>query len=245
MIKKVKITLFIQCLVDTLYPEVGDAMVKIFQTIGMDMDCPAEQTCCGQSAFNAGYRNEAKIAARHFIEVFEHAQVIVCPSGSCVNMVCNHYPELFQDEPQWFLRAQQVSGKTYEFTQFLVDVLGIYDLGVRWPGKITYNDSCHLRRYLGVSAQPRLLLRNIKESEFVEMPDSDRCCGFGGSFSIHYHEISAALAEDKVQDIITSGANVVVGCDMGCLMNIQGIISRKKLPIRTMHIAQLLAEGLP
>jgi len=245
MAGKVTITLFIQCLVDALYPEVGDAMVKIFRSAGMAMDCPAAQTCCGQPAFNAGYRNDAKTAARHFIEVFETAEVIVCPSGSCVNMVRHHYPELFQDDPQWLFRAQQVGRKTYEFTQFLVDFLGVDDLGVRRPGKITYHDSCHLLRYLGVSAQPRKLLRNIREAEFIEMPDSDRCCGFGGSFSIHYHEISAALAEDKVRDIIATGADVVVGCDMGCLMNIQGIVSRKKVPVRTMHIAQILAEGLP
>ncbi len=243
--RNVKISLFIQCIVDALYPQVADALVKIFRSMNMDMDCPADQTCCGQPAFNAGYRNQAKIAARHFINVFEPSEVIVCPSGSCVNMVRNHYAELFHDEPYWRERARMVGAKTYEFTEFLVDFLKIEDLGARRPGKITYHDSCHLLRYLGIQSQPRRLLNNVAQAEFIEMPDSDRCCGFGGSFAIHYHEISAALAKDKVRDIIASGADVVVGCDMGCLMNIQGIISRQGLPVQTMHIAQLLADGLP
>jgi L-lactate dehydrogenase complex protein LldE len=240
---KKDISLFIQCLVDAVYPQVGEAMVRIFQKLGIPMTCPPEQTCCGQPAFNSGYRKEAKRAARHFIEIFELAEVIVCPSGSCVNMVRNHYPELFSDDLRWRTRAQHVAAKTYELTEYLVDVIGAKDLGAAYHGRITYHDSCHLLRGIGIREQPRKLLRNIRGAEFVEMRDSDRCCGFGGAFSVKYPEISAAMAEDKVKNIEDSGADVVTGCDMGCLMNIQGRLSRNGSKIRVMHIAQLLAAG--
>jgi L-lactate dehydrogenase complex protein LldE len=237
------VTLFIQCLVDGIYPEVGEAMVKIFRRLGFDLACPTGQTCCGQPAFNAGYRREAKVAAKHFIEIFETAEAIVCPSGSCVTMVRHHYPQLFDDDDPWRPRAAQVAGKTYELTQYLVDVLGVDDLGAHYDGKITYHDSCHLLRNLRVQDQPRRLLRNVAGADFIEMVDSDKCCGFGGSFAVKYAEISAAMVEDKVNNIIDSGADTVVGCDMGCLMNIQGMLSRKGSDIKVMHVAQILAGG--
>jgi len=236
-----KITLFIQCIVDGIYPEVGFAVVRIFEKLGIEAECPLEQTCCGQPAFNSGYRKEAKQAAEHFIDVFGDAGDIVCPSGSCVNMVRNHYPELFRDDEKLLKSAKAVGGKTFELTEYLVDVLGVEDLGSKYDGRITYHDSCHLMRGIGVKEQPRKLIRNIRGAEFVEMNDSDRCCGFGGAFSIKYSEISTAILEDKVKNILDSNAEVVTGCDMGCLMNIQGMLSRKGLPVKTMHIAQLLA----
>jgi len=233
--------LFIQCLVDGIYPEVGEAMVKIFRNLGFDLACPTRQTCCGQPAFNAGYRREAKVAAKRFIEIFETAETIVCPSGSCVTMVRHHYPQLFDDDDSWRQRAAQVAGKTYELTQYLVDVLGVDDLGAHYDGKITYHDSCHLLRNLRVKDQPRRLLRNVSGADFVEMVDSDKCCGFGGSFAVKYAEISAAMVEDKVNNIIDSGADTVAGCDMGCLMNIQGMLSRRGSDIKVRHVAQILA----
>ena len=235
------VTLFIQCLVDGIYPEVGEALVKIFRRLGFDPACPTGQTCCGQPAFNAGYRREARVAARRFIEIFETAETIVCPSGSCVTMVRHHYPELFDGDDSWRQRARQVAAKTYELTQYLVDVLGVDDLGAHYDGKITYHDSCHLLRNLRVKDQPRRLLRNVSGVDFVEMSDSDKCCGFGGSFAVKYADISAAMVEDKVNNIIDSGADTVVGCDMGCLMNIQGMLSRKGSDIKVMHVAQILA----
>ncbi|QTA91606.1 (Fe-S)-binding protein [Desulfonema magnum] len=240
MINK-NITLFIQCIIDGMYPEVGEAMVQIFQKLGVSMTCPTDQTCCGQPAFNSGYRKEAREAAKRFIRIFENAELIVCPSGSCVNMVRHHYPELFHDDPKWLRRSEQISSTTYEFTEYLVDVLGVEDVGASYRGKITYHDSCHLLRGIGVREQPRKLIRNVRGTEFTEMKDSDRCCGFGGAFSVKYPEISTAMAEDKVKNITDSGADVVVGCDMGCLMNIQGMLSRKESSVRVMHIAQLLA----
>jgi L-lactate dehydrogenase complex protein LldE len=241
MITKKKVTLFIQCLVDGIYPEVGEAMVAIFHKLGVNLKCPSRQTCCGQPAFNAGYQGEARVAARRFIDIFETADAIVCPSGSCVTMVRHHYPQLFSEDASWLQRSQDVAGKTFELTEYLVDILGVNDLGAHYNGVITYHDSCHLLRYLQIKEQPRSLLRQISGAEFVEMNDSDRCCGFGGSFSLKYADISAAMAEDKANNIIASGADTIVGCDMGCLMNVQGMLSRKGSSIKVMHIAQLLA----
>ena len=238
---KKTVTLFIQCLVDGIYPEVGEAMVRIFHNLGINLNCPPQQTCCGQPAFNAGYRREARVAAKRFIHIFETADAIVCPSGSCVTMVRHHYPQLFEKDALWLQRAKYLAARTYELTEYLVDILGVDDLGAHYDGRITYHDSCHLLRNLRVHEQPRKLLSKISGAEFIEMHDSDRCCGFGGSFSVKYADISEAMVADKVNNIITSGADTVVGCDMGCLMNIEGMLSRKGSDIKIMHIAQLLA----
>ncbi|MBW2468006.1 MAG: (Fe-S)-binding protein [Deltaproteobacteria bacterium] len=236
-----KVTLFIQCLVDTHYPEVAEAMVRVLQRLGVSPSCPVDQTCCGQPAFNSGYRRQARIAARHFIEVFDEAETIVCPSGSCVNMVRHHYQELFQNEPHWLPRALNIARRTFEFSEYLVDVLGIDDLGARFEGRVTYHDSCHLMRGIGVRQQPRTLLQHVAGIDFIEMRDSDYCCGFGGTFSVKYPDISDAMVTDKVKNIIATKADAVVGCDMGCLMNIQGKLSRIGSAIKVMHIAQILA----
>jgi len=237
-----KITLFIQCLVDAVWPHVGDAMVRVLERLGLELDCPTDQTCCGQPAFNSGFRQEARVAARRFIDIFENSQTIVSPSGSCVHMVRHHYAELFKDEPEWRGRAERIAARTYEFTEFLVDVLKVEDVGAIYPGRVTYHDSCHLLRGIRVQEQPRKLLRRVAGAEFVEMKNSDYCCGFGGAFAVKYPEISAAMVNDKVDHIVAAGADTVVGCDMGCLLNIAGAVSRRGLPIKTMHIAQILAQ---
>ena len=240
MNKTKTVTLFIQCLVDSIYPDVGEAMVRIFRQLGIDLTCPTQQTCCGQPAFNSGYRRQAHTAAEHFIEVFEDSDIIVCPSGSCVNMVRHHYAELFANDPQWLQRAQGLADRIYEFSEYLVDVLGVDELGARFEGRLTYHDSCHLLRGIGVREQPRKLLHRVAGADFIEMRDSDYCCGFGGSFAVKYSDISNAMVADKVKNIMDTGADVVVGCDMGCLMNIQGKLSRIGSSIRVMHIAQIL-----
>lgn len=237
-----KVTLFIQCLVDAVWPHVGEAMVAVLERLGLALDCPADHTCCGQPAFNSGYTREARAAARRFIEIFESAGTIVSPSGSCVNMVRHHYPDLFRDEPEWRVRAQAVAGRTYEFTEFLVDVLKVEELGAVWPGRVTYHDSCHLLRGIGVKEQPRRLLRRVAGLELVEMKDSDYCCGFGGAFAIKYPEISGAMVYDKVDKIVASGVDTVVGCDTGCLLNIAGAAARRGLTLKTLHIAEVLAQ---
>ena len=242
MTKPKTVTLFIQCLVDTIYPEVAEAMVQVFRRLGISLTCPTDQTCCGQPAFNAGYRRQARVAAEYFIEVFKDSEIIVCPSGSCVNMVRHHYADLFENDSEWLQRAQDIANRTYEFSEYLVDVLGIDKLGAHFEGRVTYHDSCHLLRGIGVREQPRKLLRKVSGVDFIEMRDSDYCCGFGGTFSVKYSDISDAMVTDKVKNIMDTGADVVVGCDMGCLMNIQGKLSRLGSPIKVMHIAQILAS---
>jgi L-lactate dehydrogenase complex protein LldE len=236
------ITLFIQCLVDAVWPHVAEAMARILEDLGLTLDCPTDQTCCGQPAFNSGFQREARAAARRFVEIFENAATIVSPSGSCVHMVRHHYPELFKDELQWRRRAERIAARTYEFTEFLVDVLKVEDLGASYHGRVTYHDSCHLLRGIRVQEQPRRLLRRVKGLELVEMKNSDYCCGFGGAFAVKYPDISAAMVNDKVDHIVNSGAGTVVGCDTGCLLNIAGAVSRRGLSIKTMHIAEILAN---
>jgi L-lactate dehydrogenase complex protein LldE len=239
---KNNVTLFVQCLIDTLYPEVGEAMVHVLNKLDVSLNCPTDQTCCGQPAFNSGYRGEARVAALHFIKVFENADTIVCPSGSCVNMVRNHYAELFGNDFQWLKRATDLASRTYEFSEFLVDVLDIADLGAAYNGRVTYHDSCHLLRGIGIREQPRKLLQNVAGADFIEMNQSDQCCGFGGSFAVKYADISTAMVTEKVNNILATGADTVVGCDMGCLMNIQGMLSRMGSNVKVMHLAQVLAS---
>ncbi len=235
------ITLFVQCLIDSLYPEVKDAVEIIFRRLALDTVCPPDQTCCGQPAFNAGYRKEARSAAARFIDIFGESETIVCPSGSCVNMVRHHYPLLFENDPIYYPKAISLGRRIFELTEFLVDVLHVEDIGAAFLGKVTYHDSCHLLRGLSVRSQPRRLIQSVKGATLVEMKDSDRCCGFGGSFFLKYPDISAAMAAGKVRAVIGSGADVVVGCDMGCLMQIQKHLIRIGSGIKTLHIAQLLA----
>ncbi len=241
MNKPQRVTLFMQCIVDSCFPQVGEAMVAVLERQGLTLEYPADQTCCGQPAFNAGYRSEAARLARRFLDVFEDAECIVCPSGSCVHMVRHHYRELFAKEPRLLARAERVGAKTFEFTEFLVDVLGVTDVGASWHGDVTYHDSCHLLRGLGVKDQPRALLAGVRGLNLIEMTRSDECCGFGGTFSAKYPEISEALLETKLANIQATGAGAVVGCDMGCLMHMQGMIRRRELPIRVHHIAEILA----
>ena len=237
-----RVTLFVQCVIDAMYPEVAEAMVRIFERLKIPVTYPVEQTCCGQPAFNSGYRTAAKKAARQTIEVFEKSPVIVCPSGSCVAMIRHHYAELFAEEPEWLFRAKAVAERTFELTEFLVDILQIPDLGAAWHGRVTYHDSCHLLRTLGIRSQPRILLSRVRGLELVEMVDSDRCCGFGGTFSVKFPEISTAMVADKAANILATGADTVVGCDMACLMNIEGFLSRNHHPVQVKHIAQILAS---
>jgi len=243
MAQPTTVSLFIPCLVDACFPEVGDALVSIFDRLAIPLAYAEGQTCCGQPAFNSGYRREAAAAARHFLTVFAGASVIVCPSGSCVAMVRHHYPELLADDPLLLARALALGQRTYEFSQYLVDVLGVTELGAVFPARATYHDSCHLVRTLGIRDQPRQLLRRVRGLDLVEMDQSDSCCGFGGTFSVGYPEISLAMVDAKIEHILTSGADTVVGGDVSCLMQIRGRLARRKLAIRVRHLAEVLAGG--
>lgn len=225
-----------------MFPDTAEAMIAVLERLQIDFDYPTQQTCCGQPAFNSGYRRDAAVAAKRFVEIFENEEVIVCPSGSCVHMVRHHYPELFKDDPDMLARATAVGKKTFEFSQYLVDELHLSNIGSEFNGSVTYHDSCHLARGLHINSQPRTLLHHIKGLEFIEMKDSDTCCGFGGTFAIKYPDISTAMVDDKIENILATGAEVVTGCDISCLMNIQGRLSRRGEDVKVMHIAELLAS---
>jgi L-lactate dehydrogenase complex protein LldE len=240
-----KVSLFITCIVDQLYPQVGMAMSNLLTRLGVEVTFNPEQTCCGQPAFNSGYRREARSVAVQMLRLFarelESADYIVAPSGSCVTMVKKYYAELFADDAQMQAEAESVGARLYELSQFLVEVLGVEDVGASFEGRVTYHDSCHLLRELGVSQPPRKLIKAVRGADFVEMEEADVCCGFGGTFSIKYAEISSAMAADKIASIERSGADAVVACDASCLMQIAGLLSRRSSAVRPMHLAELLA----
>lgn len=237
------IQLFITCIVDTLYPEVGEAVCTVLERAGVTISVPRGQTCCGQPAFNAGMRQEAARLAKHIIRTFEAAPgAVVVPSGSCAAMIRHSYLELFSGDSHWLPRAQALAARTYELSEFLVDVLGVTDLGASYQGKITYHSSCHLLRELGVDRQPRALLAHVRGAELVELPGSQECCGFGGVFSLEHPEISAEMLKRKLTNIAATQAPLVVSCDAGCITNINGGLNRTGRPQRAVHIAEILAK---
>ena len=241
-----RVSLFITCLVDQMFPDVGEAMVTTLRRLGVEVGFNDAQTCCGQVAFNTGYRPETRAMAEHFIQVFESdtADFIVAPSGSCTAMVRNFYSELFHgsDDHHWRERLSGVRPRLHEFSEFIVNELGIEDVGARFPSRVTYHDACHLLRELGISDQPRRLIRAVRDVDFVEMDAPDTCCGFGGTFSVKYGEISNAILQEKLARIANSGVEYVVANDSSCLMQIAGGLSRVGSPVKTMHLAELLAK---
>lgn len=238
------VSLFIPCIVDQWLPEIGVATVDILRHIGCRPFFRREQTCCGQVLYNSGQANPAKKLAKRFIRIFENDETIVCPSASCVHMVRKNYPLLFEDEPQWQKRAQKVSGRVLEFCEFLVDYMKITDVGASFDGKATFHESCSHLHGLGLAGRPQRLLAGVKGLETVAMEGADVCCGFGGRFSVEYPEISEAMAADKAAGFIDSGADVLVMCEPGCLLNISGYVSRHYPEKRVVHMAGFLAENL-
>lgn len=242
-----KVSLFITCIVDQLYPQVGMAMSNLLTRLGVEVTFNPEQTCCGQPAFNSGYRREARSVAAQMLGLFarelESTDYIVAPSGSCVTMVKRYYAELFADDAPMQAQAESVGARLYEMSEFLVEVLGVEDVGAGFEGRVTYHDSCHLLRELGVSQAPRTLIRAVRGVDFVEMDKAEECCGFGGTFSIKYPEISTAIAAEKIASIERSTADVVVACDASCLMQIAGLLSRRGSAVRSLHLAELLARS--
>jgi L-lactate dehydrogenase complex protein LldE len=236
------VQLFVTCLVDTFFPETGEAIVRVLNRLGVEVEFPAEQTCCGQPAFNAGLRAEARPLAQHTIRTFERTSgLVIIPSGSCAAMVRHGYLELFKDDPDWLPRAEALAKRVYEFTEYLVDVRGVSDLGARWPGKLTYHPSCHLLRGLGVDRQPRLLLSHVKDAEVVELPEREDCCGFGGVFSVEHPELSAEFLKRKISNFEKTEAPTLVVADTGCRMHLAGGLARQGKGQRVVHIAEVLA----
>lgn len=239
----IKVGLFVTCLVDQLWSSVGTSTVEVLRRAGCEVEFDERQTCCGQPAFNTGYRTEARRVAERFIELCEDsdAEFIVSPSGSCTAMV-HHYESLFPDDDGWRQRAQAVTARTFELSSFLVRELKLTDVGARFKGKVTWHDACHGLRELGVRNEPRTLIRQVREAEFVELENADACCGFGGTFSVKYPEISTAILDQKIEAIEHAGVDVVVSGDASCLMQIGGRLSRIGSKARVMHLAELLAS---
>jgi len=215
--------------------------VDIFHRLGISVDFPQDQTCCGQPAFNAGLRDEARPLAEHTIRVFESTTGdIIMPSGSCAHMLKHNYLELFADDPNWLPRAQALSGRVYEFTEYLVDKLGVTNLGARWDGLLTYHPSCHLLRGMNIDRQPRALLANVRGAQVVDLPNAEECCGFGGVFSMEHPELSAEWLKRKIGNLETSQSPTLVVAETGCLMHIAGGLHRQKKSQRVVHIAEIL-----
>ena len=241
MPKSETVQLFVTCLIDSFFPEVGESIVHVLNRAGVRVEFPPTQTCCGQPAFNAGQRSQARPLAEHTIQVFEKTVgAIIIPSGSCAAMLRSGYLEIFKNDPLWLQRAQRLADRVHEFTEYLVDVRGTPDLGSRWPGKLTYHPSCHLLRRLGVDRQPRLLLSCVKEAEIIELPERTDCCGFGGVFSLEHPELSAEFLKRKIANLEKTASPTLVVCDVGCLMHIQGGLKRQRKDQQVVHIAQVL-----
>lgn len=238
------VSLFIPCTVDILLPHIGEATCALLNRLGIEAIYHPEQTCCGQPSFNAGYRDLAKQAAKHFMTVFGDDETIVSPAGSCVYMVKHHYPDLLADEPGWHARALALAGRIYELSQYIVDVLQVTDVGAAYTGSVTYHESCHILRGLGVSTQPQQLIRQVRGAQYVPLTNAQACCGFGGEFALAYPEISTALVRDKVMGFVNSPAELLLVSEPGCLLNIGGYVHRHHPHKRVMHLANfLVSEG--
>ena len=242
------VDIFIPCFVDQLYPHTALSMVKVLEKVGCQVHYNAAQTCCGQPAYNAGYVNESRDIAHKFLADFGapaggDTRYVVSPSASCVGMVRNAYSQLFADREER-ARCKDVQARTYELTEFLVDVLGVSELaGAALPGRYTYHDSCSALRECGIRAAPRRLLDGVAGLERIEMAETSTCCGFGGTFAVKFEAISVAMAQQKVEHALATGADYLISTDVSCLMHLEAYIRREKLPLKTLHIADVLASG--
>ncbi|MCP4877724.1 MAG: (Fe-S)-binding protein [Gammaproteobacteria bacterium] len=239
---KARIGLFVTCLVDLYRPSVAFAAIKLLEDAGYQVEVPEAQTCCGQPAFNSGDFGNTREIARQVIDAFADFDYVVGASGSCIGTIRAHYPDLFENDPAWLAKARDLSAKTYELTSFLTDIASIDTVESSFRGEVTYHDSCSGLRELGVKQQPRKLLDSIDGVSVNEMQHSETCCGFGGTFCVKFPEISTRLASDKVDNICDSRAPVLLGGDLGCLLNISGRLQRLDKPVRVFHVAEVLAD---
>jgi len=234
-------TLFVTCMVDTIYPEIGESVVAVLERLGVEVSFPPDQTCCGQPAFNSGHWDEARVVAGRNIEVLRGTGDVVVPSGSCTTMLRHFYAELFAGNPAMLAAVHDLEQRTFEFTEYLVDVLGVSDVHAVFPHTITIHDACHGLRGLGIKAQPRALLQSVTGASVTELPGAEECCGFGGLFAVKLPHISEAMLQRKVDRIEGTEAEVVVTCDASCMTQINGRLSRQGSRCRAMHIAEVLA----
>ena len=238
-----RVALFITCLADALYPDVGKATVTLLERLGHEVVFPSTQTCCGQMHLNTGYQREALPLIRHHVDVFEPYDAIVAPSGSCVGSVRHQHAEVARRAGRERLaaRAEVVAGHTYELSEFLVDVLGVEDVGAYYPHRVTYHPTCHSLRMIRVGDKPQRLLRHVRGLELIELPAADQCCGFGGTFALKNADTSTAMLADKMRHVLDTGAEVCTAGDSSCLMHIGGGLSRLDAGVRTVHLAEILA----
>jgi L-lactate dehydrogenase complex protein LldE len=238
----VRVALFIPCYVDLINPEVGVSVVRVLRRLGVEVVYPEGQTCCGQPAFNSGFFDEARTVARHFLEVFEKErwEYIVCPSGSCTTMVSHYYPFLLKDLPDERERSETLGHRVREFSEFLVNVMDVKDLGARYEGRAVFHTGCHQRRELGLLREPRELLRNVEGLELLDWDNEELCCGFGGTFSVKMPAISTAMADEKIRALEKSGADTLISGDSSCLMHLKGRLMRTGHDTRVYHLAQIL-----
>ncbi len=236
-----RISLFIPCYVDTFYPNVGISVVEVLERLGHTVSCPPAVTCCGQPAFNSGYWPEARQVAETVLKAYQKADAVVVASGSCAAMLKNFYPQMFQGTPQ-SEAAGALAEKVWEFSDFLVTQLGVTDVGARLAATVTFHDGCHGLRELGVQSQPRLLLSHVRDLELIEMTEAQTCCGFGGAFAVKFAPISAAMGEVKCASALETGADYLVSSDSSCLMHLQGMLDRQRKPLKSLHLAQVLAR---
>jgi L-lactate dehydrogenase complex protein LldE len=237
----VRVALFVTCLADLMRPSIGFASVRLLQQAGCEVVVPEQQTCCGQPAYNNGDADSARDIARQVIAYLDGYEQVVIPSGSCAGMLIHHYPQLFADDVLWRQRAERLAVRCHELTQFLVDVVKVTNFDAHYDGSVAYHDSCSARRELQVYAQPRVLLDQVAGLSRKALGDEETCCGFGGTFSIKFPEVSTAIVDNKVADIDQTGVDTLVAGDLGCLLNIAGRLSRQGKPVRAFHIAELLA----
>jgi L-lactate dehydrogenase complex protein LldE len=239
-----RVQLFVTCIVETLSPDIGLAAAEVLERLGVTVVVPEGLTCCGQPAFNGGFWDEARAMGRHTIRVLSQDDApVVIPSGSCADMIHHHYPELFAADSVYGPRARALAGRVYEFSEFLVGVLGQTDVGARFPARLAFHASCHTLRGKGVTHQPLDLLAGVRDAELVELPGAEECCGFGGLFSVKMGDISGAMLARKLDNLERADADAVVACDPSCLLHIGGGLHRRGSAVRALHIAQVLRGG--
>jgi len=237
-----RVALFATCIVDQVFPRVGLAVADVLERIGYTVDFPEAQTCCGQPAFNSGYREEAGRVARHFLKVFRDADYVVVPSGSCTSMITHHYAQIFADDPALLAEIHRMETRVWEFSKFLLEVAKVDDVGASFDGAVTYHDSCHALREMGVKSGPRRLLSKVRGLTLHESETAEECCGFGGTFSVKFPDVSGGMARTKIDSILKTPAKFVVSIDSSCLMQLEGALRRAGSEVRTMHLAEVLAS---
>ena len=236
------VDLFVPCYIDQLYPNTGWNVFKLLEKSGVEVSYNPQQTCCGQPTFNSGFWKESTKLAKKFINDFPHDRPIVVPSASCAGYVKNHYPKLFENDPGMLAECERLNRNLVEVSHFLVDTMGMTDFGASFPHKVTYHDACSALREYRLKDQPRQLLANVKGLELVEMEENTTCCGFGGTFMVKYVGISTAMTQQKVENALNTGAEYIVSTEASCLMNIESYIRKQNLPIKTIHLADVLAS---